>query len=62
MNGDALTSDHTPIRVHARKSAESNSLCGERPYSPWTTVRSQVSCARCLFEIERRVRERQAKR
>jgi hypothetical protein len=49
--------DYTgPVIVHARKDVNAVALCGAKPGSPWTRKRSEVTCVRCLVEVERRLR------
>ncbi len=50
------------LTVHARKHPGAISLCGKDAGSgASTTRRSQVTCGRCLAEIERRLKERKRK-
>jgi hypothetical protein len=47
------------LTVHARKHPGAISLCGQDAGAgASTTRRSQVTCGRCLAEIERRLTER----
>jgi hypothetical protein len=44
------------LTVHARQHPDAVSLCGQGPGSgESTTRRSQVTCGRCLAEIQRRL-------
>jgi len=50
------------LTVHARKHPGAISLCGKDAGSgESTTRRSQVTCGRCLAEIDRRLKARKRK-
>jgi len=49
--------------IHARRDAKTHTLCGLAPGSgQWTTRRSEVTCSRCVVEIERRLEVRRSRR